>query len=571
MWGVCLGLVTALAFGTVLPAAAGAAEPGDIDVSFGPGGVAYALPSARPATSWGVTVTPGGAVIAAGVEQQPRLDPRDPPVWTGALVRWGRDGVADPTFGILGSATAPRGAQIATAPALRPGGGFVTGGWLPEDRPNSFATLAFGESGAPEPAFGTGGIATVGEGSANEALVQPDGKVVTVGRLGRGDIALVRHDRLGRLDPSFGDGGIVRTRIVQPGRIQNANSVARQADGKLVVAAWWVDEEGFIPDPRKMKDGWALLRFLPDGTLDPGFGDGGVVRDVAPPALNVTNHDIAIQRDGKILVAGSWGKQRTDDAVAPGDSFAAVIRYRPDGKRDVGFGDGGIAALPDVRSGRSVAIQPDGRIVLGAYYEKPVPGRSSFDEAFALGRFLPNGTPDRSFGDDGYVLTRGATSPSGSLSLSGIIDVDLQGDRILATGPVSECGHGVFAVVAYHARESPLPAVAGPLMRLCTPRPEAEPGGDLPIDVGCPALESLCSGDVTVELPNGDGVRAPVARARFRARGGRADTAEPKLPKAVRKKLAKRGKVKATVLIRAKNKRGKRASVRRRIVMRAGS
>lgn len=558
----------ALALAAAQAAPAVAAEPGDIDVSFGPGGAAYALPSPQPATSWGITVMPGGSVIAAGVQQRPRLDPQAPPEYAGALVRWNRDGIPDPTFGILGSATTPRGTQVATAPALRPGGGFVTGGWLPQDRANSFATLAFGESGAPDPTFGSGGLASSGEGSAREAIVQPDGKIVTVGQLS-GDIALTRHDRLGRLDAGFGDGGVVRTRIVQRGRIQNANSVARQPDGKLVVAAWWVDEEAFIPDPRRMKDGWALLRFRPDGTLDPSFGDGGIVRDVAPPALNVTTGDVVIQRDGKILVAGSWGIRRTDDAVAPGDTFAAVIRYRPDGRRDTGFGDGGIAGLRDVRSGRAIVLGPDGKIVLGGHYEKPVPGRARFDEAFAVGRFLPDGRLDRSFGDGGQVITRGATSPAGSLSLGGIIDIDRQGDRILATGPISECGHGVFAVLAYHAEDSPLPAASGPLMRVCTPRPEVEPDGDLPIDLGCPALEALCNGDVTVELPGEGGVRVPVAKARFKARGGRADTVAPRLPKRVRSELAKRGKLKATVLLRAKGKRGKRASVRRRITVRA--
>lgn len=551
--------------------AAGAADPGDVDVSFGPGGVAYALPSPQPATAWGVTVTRGGAVIAAGVQERPRLNPQDPPEWVGALVRWTPDGVVDPTFGLLGSAPTPGGAQVSTAPAQRPSGGFVTGGTLPRDRSAAFATLAFGDSGQPDPTFGDVGVSITGAGSAGEAIAQPDGKVVTVGAIGSGMIALVRHDRLGRLDQTFGEGGIVRTRLVQEGGIAIAHALARQPDGRIVVAAWGVDEDTRrgIADPSKLKSGWFVLRYRPDGTLDPTFGDGGIVRDpTGPSALNVTNHDVAIQPDGRILVAGSASKGNASGApFGISDTYAAVIRYRPDGTRDTGFGRDGIAALPDVRSGRAVAIQPDGRIVLGAYYEKYVDKR--WDEAFALGRFRADGRPDTSFGHDGLVLTRGASAGTATVALQGIVDVDLQGDRILATGPVKECGHGVFAVIAYHAAESPLPAAAGPQVRLCTPKPEAEPDGDLPIDLGCPALERLCDGDITVELPGGDGVRVPVAKARFRARGGRARTAEPRLPKAVRKTLDQRRKLKATVLIRARNHRGRRASVRRRIVMRA--
>jgi uncharacterized delta-60 repeat protein len=570
-----VGLVLATLGALLCAAPAGAARPGDVDVSFGPGGVAYALPSPQPATSWGVTVTPGGSVVAAGVQWKPQLDPQGPPELAGALVRWTRDGIVDSAFGLLGSATAPEGVHLSTAPALRPDGGFVTGATSFGDRFTGFATVAFTATGQPNPAFGTGGVAWTSfdpaRASAGEAIVQPDGKVVTVGSVGGGEIALVRHDRLGRPDRSFGDGGVVRTRLVANGRIANARAVARQPDGRLVVAAWYVDEESLIPDPRTMKVGWVVARHRADGTLDPSFGEGGIVRDASPSALNVTSSDVAIQPDGKILVAGSWGTPPREGDLAPGDTFAAVIRYRRDGSRDTGFGDGGIAGLADVRSGRAVAIQPDGRIVLGAYYEKPVRGRGRFDEAFALGRFRSDGRPDTSFGDGGYVLTRGALDPAGSLSLSGIVDVDLQGDRILATGPVSECGRGVFAVIAYHAAASSLPPAAGPLARVCTPRPEAEPDGELPIDVGCPALERVCDGDLTVELPGGDGARLPVARARFRARGGRADTVRPELPGTVRRRLEARRKLRATVLIRARNSRGKRASVRRRVVLRARS
>lgn len=559
--------LAALALLAALPAAAPAAEPGDIDISFGPGGMAYALPSPQPATSYGLTVTPGGAVVAAGVQERPRLDPQAPPELAGALVRWNRDGVVDPSFGLLGSAAAPGGAHISSGPVPRPGGGFVAAATAYGERSTEFATVAFGASGAAEPTFGTGGIATSGEGSATEAVVQPDGKVVTVGSAANG-IDLIRHDARGRLDPSFGGDGRVHTPIVQQGGIGKASAVERQPDGKLVVSAWIVDESSaMIADPANMKVGWVVARYLPDGSLDPGFGDGGIVRDMSPSALNVTNGDVAIQRDGRILVAGSFGKPRPDGPPQLGDTAASVIRYRPDGKRDTSFGRGGLAQILEVRSGRAVAVQPDGKVVLGAYYERWVNKR--WDEAFALGRFHANGRPDDSFGDGGLVLTRGASGGAGRVQLTGIVDVDLQGDRLLATGPVRECGHGVFAVVAYHAERSSLPATDGPLMRVCTPRPEAQPDGDLPIDLGCPALEPVCNGDVTVELPGEGGVRVPVAKARFSAKGGRAKTALPKLPARVRSTLEKRGKLKATVLLRARNKRGKHAAVRRRIVMRA--
>ena len=53
-----------------------------------------------------------------------------------------------------------------------------------------------------------------GPASADEVVVQPDGKIVVAGTVGsypRGDFALARYTSSGRLDGSFGHGGKVVT------------------------------------------------------------------------------------------------------------------------------------------------------------------------------------------------------------------------------------------------------------------------------------------------------------------------------------------------------------------------
>src|SRR5687768_13046389 len=124
----------------------------------------------------------------------------------------------------------------------------------------------------------------------------------------------------GDLDPTFGNGGIVITnRHNANGNGNNlyaALAMAIQPDGKIVVVG-----EGFT----SASDSWdfAVVRYNPDGSLDNSFG-GGIVNT---PVGNSQDrpHSVAIQTDGKIVVAGS-----TCSGVGTfgctGFSFA-VVRY----------------------------------------------------------------------------------------------------------------------------------------------------------------------------------------------------------------------------------------------------
>src|SRR2546423_1755792 len=126
----------------------------------------------------------------------------------------------------------------------------------------------------------------------------------------------------GDLDPTFGTAGKVLTPV--GAAEDSASAVAVQPDGKIVVAG---------PTVVSGK-GWSfgVVRYNPDGTLDPGFGAGGKVvtgigtGDDTPTA-------VALQQDGKIVVAGS--------SASIGRSDFAVVRYNPDGTLDTNFdGDG---------------------------------------------------------------------------------------------------------------------------------------------------------------------------------------------------------------------------------------
>ena len=176
----------------------------------------------------------------------------------------------------------------------------------------------------------------------------------------------------GDLDASFGTGGKVVTSILSQDDF--AHSVAIQSDGKIVVAG--ETKNGTF-------DEFALARYNADGTLDTSFGNAG--GKVITNSNNNGDHaySVAIQSDGKILLAGASDNTGNDDF--------ALYRYDTDGSLDTSFGTGGkvvtaVGGGGDI--GTSVAIQSDGKIVVAGHSENG----GYYD--FALVRYA--GTPPAS-------------------------------------------------------------------------------------------------------------------------------------------------------------------------------
>jgi uncharacterized delta-60 repeat protein len=125
------------------------------------------------------------------------------------------------------------------------------------------------------------------------------------------------------------------------------------------------------------------------GDLDPSFGVGGKV--VLPFGDEPFGRGVAIQPDGRIVVAGSGGDP----------ARFTVSRLLPDGAPDPSFGAGGTVttAIDEFAEARSVAVQPDGKIVAVGSAKGAVNGD------FAFVRYGADGTPDPGFGGgDGIVV-----------------------------------------------------------------------------------------------------------------------------------------------------------------------
>ncbi|MEU6590904.1 delta-60 repeat domain-containing protein [Streptomyces sp. NPDC046881] len=269
----------------------------------------------------------------------------------------------------------------------------------------------------------------------------------------------------GDLDPSFGGSGrVVSLNLSAP---EDGHGLAVQDDGKLVVLGSFYGE-GTGPD-------FAMERYNPDGTLDSGFGNQGVVTTDFQQGEEVSR-GVALQPDGKIVVVGTSQRPGSE-----GCCWFTVARFQPDGDLDTGFGDGGrtITDFGDdgAADAYAVTVQSDGRIV--------AVGQSGGD--IAVARYDSGGNPDPTFSGDGRLTTHFS---GGDISIAQ--DVAVQSDgRIVVAGGVGLGNPGYrpgFALVRYNANGSLDSGFDGDGKRVVSFSGEAQgyglvlvPGGDMAV------------------------------------------------------------------------------------------
>jgi uncharacterized delta-60 repeat protein len=197
----------------------------------------------------------------------------------------------------------------------------------------------------------------------------------------------------GDLDPSFGTGGQVTTDINRSTDI--ATAVAIQTDGKLVVVGQTYKHNDYSDED------FVVTRYNSDGTLDPTFGRGGKVRTDFP-GLAAVPSSVAIQPDGKIVVAGG---------AFPLFTFLGdfkVVRYNSNGTLDTSFGSGGIVTSSFPGQGSyafALALQSDGRIIAAGTDFVDFSSEDNSNTDFALARYNVDGSPDTTFGGGTGQLT----------------------------------------------------------------------------------------------------------------------------------------------------------------------
>jgi len=365
--------------------------------------------------------------------------------------------------------------------------------------------------GAPDCSFQNQGFGELTIRGDWEYLVRiepvADGKIIALFHppdTARG-LTLARFYRDGFLDRSFGRNGILQ--IAEDFPVHYV-ALKRQADGKLLAA-------GFMEGP---EPACVIRRLLPDGTPDPSFlaripspgGQDFHMISLAP--LPNGNTLVAVYCSGRLVLLRllengaqdlSFGEAgfvvhpiagfRPYDLLLPGDTawiavgagqlsdegWPVAVKGRADGSLDHAFGNGGVLYAPKAFEAASAGMtDANGNLMMAGVAE-----RAERTGYFILRRLLANGTPDETFGDNGY-LAPAFEEPC--FQGTGVFIRRLADGRLLAGGGVNLKG----ALVCLGTDGRPDPAFGNNGMVISVM------GGNNPLDIDCSNLLFLEGGKI---------------------------------------------------------------------------
>jgi uncharacterized delta-60 repeat protein len=317
-------------------------------------------------------------------------------------------GKVDTTFGEAGTALvgfdsveSGRTMDVALGLTLQPDGKMVVVGRKETASANLLAIARLEQDGSLDSTFGSSGKVEPGAAAAFVPGVALQSDKIVVATSGRDQLGLLRLRENGARDGSFGDQTLgVGGALVDLSQLKRdlARTMVLQADGKILVAGFGCPASlrcGFGEDPA---DVFFVARFTAEGARDSSFGSSGVVTTNFSTSEFERAFAMAVQPDGKIVVAGAGS---FDSSVK-----IALARYRTNGSLDTTFdGDGKVVtdfSTSVLEQATGVAIQPDGKILVTGVANM---GSSSSPRwRIALARYKANGALDTTFDDDGKAL-----------------------------------------------------------------------------------------------------------------------------------------------------------------------
>ena len=463
-------LLIALAFlATAVPAQA---APGDLDPSFGTGGVVMSdFGIGRNERPRDVAVDAAGRTVVVGSSSVASEDAAS----LAAIARYTPSGVPDPTFGggdgqVLLS-TGPDAVSIARAVAVDTNGRVVVAGSACPDSLCETAKVAVARltnSGQLDPSFGgsDGMMSTSVARSVTDMAVDAQGRIVMSSNTA--NLTVIRLTPGGALDSTFSGDGVATTGFNGSG-YSYGFGMALDSQERIVVSGTAIENE---------EVDYAVARFLSNGALDSSFsGDGRVETDIGSLGNKDYQWAMAVDSQDRIVVTGN--------SFAPsltGPNHLAMIRYAASGALDATFGDEGVVLSGDDFYNSAVAADSSDRVLVTGYHNGDV-----------LARFQEDGSPDPAFGGgDGSTPV-----PFGILEG---LTVDPQ-RRIVVSGNTSNGANNDFGVARFLSGD-PVP-----------------PSQALSVSVGGPGVGDItgpgisCPGDCTESYAQGTPVALTASAA----------------------------------------------------------
>ncbi|MFN0214873.1 MAG: T9SS type A sorting domain-containing protein [Saprospiraceae bacterium] len=328
---------------------------GSMDNSFGVNGISVNAVTENVAPHGDLVVQPDGKIISIG-EAIDIASPFQTRMF--AVFRYNPNGVLDSTFGQSGMVTTKFSQFYASGfiGALQPDGKILAVGQANLGSGLRFAWARYHPEGKIDSTFSDNGYTTLptgGNGLPTCTVVLADGKILT------GGTEVINGTRflINRLLPN----GIVDSTFGVNGKFSEwfgnyyevVQSMAILPDGKILGAGWVGGGPG---------GGAVFFRLSPNGSLDPTFGNNGLL--IINSGGVSTNNEIDLMPNGKIVATGAG------HSPSVGADVAYVMRFHPNGSFDNSFNSTGLGTIiaGTATGGDNQIIQPDGKILISGYY-----------------------------------------------------------------------------------------------------------------------------------------------------------------------------------------------------------
>ncbi|MCH7965001.1 MAG: hypothetical protein IH852_13805 [Bacteroidetes bacterium] len=362
-----------------------AQSPGELDKTFGNGGRVNVGIGGYYDVAKSMALQHDGKIVVVGYGKESLVSFKGL-----SMARYLQNGEMDYDFGNLGvihRVTKDLEGE-ANSVAIQKDDKIVVAGYSisPATNNEEITLVRFTENGNIDKSFGNKGLIVTEISSEKDVgesvVIQNDGKIVVVGTTDHkpsADIVLIRYNKNGSLDYSFGIGGIVITDINSAMDI--GKSLVLQSDGKMIVS-------GFTRVVNKFF--MTLLRYDSYGELDPTFGNSGIV--ITDINGRRGKMDMVMQNDGKIILVGP--------SEVENSHHFTVLRFNNNGSLDKSFGNNGVTKtiIGDYSEAESVALDSNGNIVVAGTTELG-------NEQFVVAMYDQNGMLVPDFGSDGLVKT----------------------------------------------------------------------------------------------------------------------------------------------------------------------